>query len=182
MAQSLNKQLLIGNVGQDPRISAFGGRKVATFSLATTEVYKDRDGNKQENTDWHNVVAWSPLAEIVEQFVKKGARIYIEGPTRTRKYTTQSGEERMTVEVMAQQLILLDRKIQGDGSNGRYEPTAPRQPQPQPQPQYQEHRPAPAARPVQTQAAAPAPAAQQRSDYGDALGIPGTEAAGDLPF
>lgn len=181
MAQSLNKQLLIGNVGQDPRISAFGDRKVATFSLATTEVYKDRDGNKQENTDWHNVVAWSPLAEIVEQFVKKGARIYIEGPTRTRKYTTQSGEERTTVEVMAQQLILLDRKIQGDGSNGHYEPTAPRQPQPQPQPQpqYQAHRPTPAARPVQTQAAAPA---APRTDFGDALGIPGTEAADDLPF
>lgn len=161
MAQSLNKQLLIGNVGAEPRVSQYNDRKVAQFTLATSEAYKDRDGNKQESTDWHNIVVWSPVAEIVEQYVKKGSRIYVEGRTRNRRYQTQEGETRYITEVLAQTVVLLDRKEQNGG--GRYE-----QPQP-PQPPRQQ-------RPVQTQAAAP------RSDYGNALGIPGTDAADDLPF
>lgn len=159
MAQSLNKHLLIGNVGQDPRVSSYNDRKVAQFTLATSKTFKDRDGNKQEITDWHNIVAWSPVAEIVEQFVKKGSRIYVEGESRTRSYQTDSGETRYITEVLANTVILLDKK---DGDR--------MPPAPAPQPQQQRRQP-------QNQGAAPQyqqrqPQAQpQAGDYGDGLGL-----------
>lgn len=163
MAQSLNKHLLIGNVGQDPRVSSYNDRKVAQFTLATSETFKDRDGNKQEQTDWHNIVAWSPVAEIVEQFVKKGSRIYIEGKSRTRSYQTQEGETRYITEVLANTVILLDRKLNEGGD--RIPPA------PAPQPQTQQRR--------QPQNQGAAPQYQQRQpqpqpqagDYGDGLGL-----------
>lgn len=162
MAQSLNKHMLIGNVGQDPRVSSYNDRKVAQFTLATSETFKDRDGNKKEQTDWHNIVAWSPVAEIVEQFVKKGSRIYVEGKSRTRSYQTQNGETRYITEVLADTVILLDRKLNEGGD---------RMPQaPAPQPQQQHRRP-------QNQGAAPQyqqrqPQAQpQAGDYADGLGL-----------
>lgn len=166
MAQSLNKHLLIGNVGQDPRVSSYNDRKVAQFTLATSETFKDRDGNKQEQTDWHNIVAWSPVAEIVEQFVKKGSRIYIEGKSRTRSYQTQEGETRYITEVLANTVILLDKK-DGDRSQA---------PAPAPQPQYQQQQ-----RQPQNQGAAPQyqqrqpvqhqHQAQPSGDFGDGLGL-----------
>lgn len=162
MAQSLNKHMLIGNVGQDPRVSSYNDRKVAQFTLATSETFKDRDGNKQEQTDWHNIVAWSPVAEIVEQFVKKGSRIYVEGKSRTRSYQTQEGETRYITEVLASTVILLDRKLNEGGDR--------MPPAPAPQPQQQRRQP-------QNQGAAPQyqqrqPQAQpQAGDYGDGLGL-----------
>jgi len=163
MAQSLNKHMLIGNVGQDPRVSSYNDRKVAQFTLATSEIYKDRDGNKKEQTDWHNIVAWSPVAEIVEQFVKKGSRIYVEGKSRTRSYQTQNGETRYITEVLADTVILLDRKLNEGGDR------VPPAPAPQPQPQQR--------RQPQNQGAAPQyqqrqPQAQpQAGDYADGLGL-----------
>lgn len=165
MAQSLNKHMLIGNVGQDPRISSYNDRKVAQFTLATSETFKDRDGNKKEQTDWHNIVAWTPVAEIVEQFVKKGSRIYVEGKSRTRSYQTQNGETRYITEVLADTVILLDRKL-NEGGN--------RTPAPAPEPQYQQPR---QQRQPQNQGAAPQyqqrqPQAQpQAGDYADGLGL-----------
>lgn len=162
MAQSLNKHMLIGNVGQDPRVSSYNDRKVAQFTLATSETYKDRDGNKKEQTDWHNIVAWSPVAEIVEQFVKKGSRIYVEGKSRTRSYQTQNGETRYITEVLADTVILLDRKLNEGGDR--------MPPAPAPQPQQQHRQP-------QNQGAAPQyqqrqPQAQpQAGDYADGLGL-----------
>ena len=158
MAQSLNKHMLIGNVGQDPRVSTYNDRKVAQFTLATSETFKDRDGNKKEQTDWHNIVAWTPVAEIVEQFVKKGSRIYVEGKSRTRSYQTQNGETRYITEVLADTVILLDRKLNEGGDR------VP--PAPAPQPQQQRRQP-------QNQGAAPQ--YQQRQpqagDYADGLGL-----------
>lgn len=162
MAQSLNKHLLIGNVGQDPRVSSYNDRKVAQFTLATSETFKDRDGNKKEQTDWHNIVAWTPVAEIVEQFVKKGSRIYVEGKSRTRSYQTQNGETRYITEVLADTVILLDRKLNEGGDR--------MPPAPAPQPQQQQRQP-------QNQGAAPQyqqrqPQAQpQAGDYADGLGL-----------
>jgi single-strand DNA-binding protein len=172
MAQSLNKQLLIGNVGAEPRVSQFQDKKVAQFTVATSESYKDRSGNQVKNTDWHDVVAWSPLAEIVEQYVKRGSRVYVEGRTRRREYDTADGEKRRVVEVVAQTIVLLDSKPQNGDNGGRYAPA--------PQPQYQSAAPA---RPQPAPAAAPAyaPQYEQQSlqgDFGDGLGIGGDD---DMP-
>lgn len=162
MAQSLNKHMLIGNVGQDPRVSSYNDRKVAQFTLATSETFKDRDGNKKEQTDWHNIVAWSPVAEIVEQFVKKGSRIYVEGKSRTRSYQTQNGETRYITEVLADTVILLDRKLNEGGDR--------MPPAPAPQTQQQRRQP-------QNQGAAPqygqrtAAAQQHVQDFGGGLGL-----------
>ncbi len=114
---SLNKVMLIGNVGKDPEVryldgNAQGGqgRKVASFTLATTERYKDRSGETRENTEWHNIVVWGQPADVVERFVKKGTQLYIEGRIRTRSWTDQSGAKRYTTEINADNLQLLGRR------------------------------------------------------------------------
>ena len=90
----INKVILIGNVGQDPEVrytgDASNGAKVATIRLATTERYRDRAGNQQEHTEWHNVVVWRNQADVVERYVKKGTQLYIEGRIRTRSWTTRT--------------------------------------------------------------------------------------------
>ena len=102
---SLNKVMLIGNVGKDPEVRYLdgagqngAGRKVATFTLATSERYRDRSGESRENTEWHNIVAWGQPADIVERFVKKGTQLYIEGRLRTRSWTDKNGGTRYTTE------------------------------------------------------------------------------------
>lgn len=108
---SLNKVQLIGNVGNDPEIRNLqGGAKNASFRLATTTRYKDRNGAQQEDTEWHNITVWNHLAEFVEKYVKKGAQIYIEGRIKTRQWTDQQGNKRYTTEIEAQQILLLDRR------------------------------------------------------------------------
>ncbi len=111
---SLNKVMLIGNVGADPEIryvdGPSGSAKVAQFSLATTERYRTRSGENRENTEWHNIVVWRGLADVVERFVKKGTQIYIEGRIRTRSWEDQSGVKRYTTEIIADNLQLLGRR------------------------------------------------------------------------
>ena len=110
---SLNKVMLIGNVGKDPEVrylESSGNAKVATFTIATTERYKDRNGETRENTEWHNIVAWRNTADVVERFVRKGTQVYIEGRIRTRSWDDQSGNKRYTTEIMADNLQLLGRK------------------------------------------------------------------------
>ena len=117
MAGSVNKVILLGNLGGDPeiRVSQDGG-KIARFSIATGESWKDKSTNeKKERTDWHRIVVFSPgLSEIVEKFLKKGSKVYIEGQLRTRKYTDQAGVEKNTTEVVLQQynshLTMLDNR------------------------------------------------------------------------
>lgn len=107
---SLNKVILIGNVGKDPEVRFVGTDKVANFTLATTETWKDRNGEKKENTEWHNIVVWRNSADVVEKYVKKGSQLYVEGKLTTRKWKDQSGNERYTTEIQAQSIQLLGRK------------------------------------------------------------------------
>ena len=102
MAGSVNRAILIGNLGRDPEIKVMpSGEKMASFSLATSEKWKDKSGEKQERTQWHNVVVWNPaLAGIVESYVKKGSKLYIEGQIETRKYTDKEGAEKYITEIV----------------------------------------------------------------------------------
>lgn len=115
----INKVILIGNVGQDPEIrytgDAANGAKVATIRLATTERYRDRNGNLQEHTEWHSVVVWRNTADVVEKYVRKGTQLYIEGRIRTRSWDDQSGNKRYTTEIMADTLQLLGRRQDNQG-------------------------------------------------------------------
>lgn len=113
---SINKITLLGRVGKEPEVRAMqSGDKVANFSIATSESWKDKStGEKKEKVDWHNVVVWGGLVSIVESYVKKGSRIYVEGQSRTRKWQDQSGQDKYTTEVVLQgfdsKLVLLDSK------------------------------------------------------------------------
>ncbi|MCP4158756.1 MAG: single-stranded DNA-binding protein [Deltaproteobacteria bacterium] len=113
MSTLKNKVQLIGNVGNEPEITNLdSGKKVAKFSLATNEFYKNSEGEKVQNTDWHNVVAWGKIAEIVEKYVSKGKEIAIEGKLASRSYETKEGEKRYVTEVVANEILLLG--IKGD--------------------------------------------------------------------
>ena len=120
----INKVILIGNVGQDPEVrytgDAANGAKVATVRLATTERYRDRNGNLQEHTEWHSVVAWRNTADVVEKYVRKGTQLYIEGRLRTRSWDDQNGNKRYTTEILADTLQLLGRKSDNPASQGGY--------------------------------------------------------------
>ena len=106
----VNKVILIGNLGADPEVRHLQNDvTVANFNLATSETYKDRTtGEKREQTEWHRVVVWRGLAEVVEKYVRKGSKVYVEGKLRTRKWE-KDGIERYTTEIMADELTMLDR-------------------------------------------------------------------------
>jgi single-strand DNA-binding protein len=107
----LNKVMLIGNLGKDPEIRHLeNGASVASFSVATNENYKDREGNWQTITEWHNVVAWRALAGRAERDFKKGSMVYVEGKLTTRKWQDQNGNQRYTTEVVANNLRLLEKR------------------------------------------------------------------------
>ena len=104
----VNKIHLLGNLGKDPEVRHLeGGRAVANFSIATSETYKDKQGEKVTNTEWHNIVLWSPLAEIAEKYLKKGNQVYIEGKMTTRSYDDKDGVTRYISEVVGRDLTLL---------------------------------------------------------------------------
>ena len=121
---SVNKVIILGNVGRDPEIRPTKtGDRIANFSIATSEKWTAKDGGKQEKTQWHNIVVFSDgIAGVVQQFVRKGSKVYIEGTLETRKWTDKSGSERYSTEVVVKgfggQLVLLDGKP--DGANGNY--------------------------------------------------------------
>ncbi len=108
---SLNKVILIGNVGKDPETRMFDNNSsVSRFSLATSERYKDKQGNVQENTEWHNIVCWRGLSEIVDKYVKKGNRLYIEGKIRTNSWVDKNtNEKKYSTDIIADNVIILDR-------------------------------------------------------------------------
>ena len=166
---SLNKVMLIGNVGSDPEVRYLENNpqnpgnnvKVATVRLATTERYRDRNGEQRENTEWHTVVLWRNNADVAEKYVHKGSQIYIEGKLRTRQWTDQTGNKRYTTEVVADTLQLLGKRPEGESQaqggyqggyaqggqpayqgqggyqpQGTYQPQAPVQSQYAAQPQY----------------------------------------------
>lgn len=116
MARSLNRVTLIGNLGSDPELRATPqGTSVCTLRIATTESYKDRNGEMKESTEWHNVVLWEKLAEIANTYLKKGSKIYIEGRLKTRSYEKDS-ITRYVTETVAQNLIMLGGRSDGDAS------------------------------------------------------------------
>ena len=123
MAGSVNKVILVGNLGQDPESRSMpSGGEVVNFSVATSENWKDRDGNRQERTEWHRVVIWNEnLGRVAKQYLKKGSKVYLEGQLQTRKWTDQSGQDKYSTEVVLQrfrgELVLLDRR-EGGGSGG----------------------------------------------------------------
>lgn len=107
----VNKVILIGNLGRDAEIRNLpNGAKVARFPIATNESYKDKAGNWQTITDWHDVVAWRNLADRAERDFKKGKTVYVEGKLRRRKYTDQNGVERVSIEIEAENIKLLEKK------------------------------------------------------------------------
>lgn len=119
----VNKAILVGNLGRDPELRyTQSGTAVANFSLATTERWTDRDGNRQEQTEWHRIVAWGKLAEIVNQYLSKGEQVYIEGRLQTREWEDREGQSRRTTEIRADEMVML-----GGGGAGDFagEPAGP---------------------------------------------------------
>jgi single-strand DNA-binding protein len=115
----VNKVILIGNLGKDPEVRHLeGGTTVANFPLATTETYKDKTGNRQEQTEWHNIVLWRSLADVAEKYLKKGMQIYVEGKLRTRSWEDKEGHKRYTTEVVAETFTMLgSRKKEEENTN-----------------------------------------------------------------
>jgi len=117
---SVNKVILVGNLGKDPELRYTpSGTAVATFSLATSERYKDRNGEQQEKTEWHNIVAWRNLAEICGKYLHKGKQVYIEGKIQTRSYEDRDGNRRYMTEVVADQMQMLGRIGDEGGGYGQ---------------------------------------------------------------
>ena len=117
---SVNKVILIGNLGSDPELKYTpSGAAVTNFNVATNEVWNDKDGNKQERTEWHRVVLWRKLAEIAGEYLKKGSKVYLEGRLQTRSWEDKDGVKRYTTEVVADNMTMLDAKSEdGDSSSG----------------------------------------------------------------
>ena len=120
MSGSINKVILIGNLGKDPEIRHLeSGVSVANYPIATSEVYKDRKtGEKVSQTEWHNIVLWRGLAEISEKYLKKGDKVYIEGKLRTRSWQDQEGNNRYTTEVIADNLTMLGKNPERQENTG----------------------------------------------------------------
>lgn len=115
MAGSLNKVMLIGNLGKDPEVRTIqNGTKVANFSLATTERYTDKSGQKVDKTEWHRIVMWRGVADIAEKWLKKGAKIFVEGKIVTRSWENQSGQKQYTTEILVDNMQMLGGKQNGN--------------------------------------------------------------------
>jgi single-strand DNA-binding protein len=114
MARGVNKVILVGNLGQDPELNyTDGGTAVCNMRLATSDVYRDRDGELVETTEWHDVVAWSKLAEICDEYLQKGSQVYFEGQLQTRSWEDRDGNTRYSTEVKAREMLMLGER--GDG-------------------------------------------------------------------
>lgn len=114
----VNKVILIGNVGKDPIIrNVNDNTPVASFTLATNEIYKDSQGNLQKNTEWHNIVAWRNLAQLAEKYIHKGSQIYVEGRLKSRTYTDKDNQQRTIVEILADKIQLLGKKEMDESIN-----------------------------------------------------------------
>ena len=142
MARGVNKVILIGNLGQDPELRYTGsGTAVCNLRIATNESYKDQDGQFVEKTEWHSVVAWSRLAEICGEYLKKGSRVYFEGSLQTRSWEDRDGNTRYTTEIKAREMMMLDGRDtdHGGGDNYNYDQrrSQPQRQQPRQQPQRQ---------------------------------------------
>ena len=132
MAKSVNKVILVGNLGKDPEIKVTpSGTTVANFSLATNERSKDKNGQWQDRTEWHNLVAWQRTAEIIGEYVKKGSKVYVEGSLRTRSWDDKNtGEKKYRTEIWVNDLVLLSGRGEGEaaraaGAGNNFDQRAP---------------------------------------------------------
>lgn len=117
----VNKAIIIGNLGADPEIRyTQSGTQVASFTVATTERWRGQDGQMQESTEWHRIVAWAKLAEICGEYLHKGSRVYIEGKIQTRKWQDQSGNDRYTTEIVAREMKMLSPRGGSEGGGDMY--------------------------------------------------------------
>lgn len=113
---SVNKVILVGNLGKDPEVRHLeGGVAVARFSLATSESFKDKSGQKQERTEWHNIVLWRGLAEVAEKYLRKGQSVYIEGKIRSNNYQDKEGVQRYSTEIVADNMTMLGSRSDNNG-------------------------------------------------------------------
>ncbi|CAM3373243.1 single-stranded DNA-binding protein [Rhodothermus bifroesti] len=153
MARSINKVILVGNLGQDPEVRYTpSGTAVCNMRLATNEAYRDPEGNLVERTEWHNLVAWGRLAEICSQYLRKGSKIYVEGSLQTRSWEDREGNTRYTTEIKIREMVMLDGRgeaipdvdVATEGPIGKAEAkasarpatsTARRQQRPEPEPE-----------------------------------------------
>ena len=120
---AVNRVILFGNVGKNPEVKTFeNGNKVVSFTVATSEIWTDKDGERKEQTEWHNISVFGKTADFVEKYVEKGARVFIEGKLRTRSFTTQSGEKRFITEILCQSIQLLDKKKSDNASQEYNQP------------------------------------------------------------
>jgi single-strand DNA-binding protein len=166
VARSLNKAMLIGNVGQDPEIRTIpNGARVAQFSVATSRRWNDKNGQQQEKTEWHRIVAWERLVEIIERYVKKGDRIYVEGEIEYRQYQDKDGVTKYSTEIRAREVVLLGSKGDGGGGGGDWDRGGSR----------------PAASAARTGGGGGGGGAKSGSDYDD-FQAPPFEEDDDLPF
>ncbi len=120
--KSVNKVTLLGNLGKDPEVQTLEGEiKVAKFSLATSDTYKDNNGQIQSNTEWHTIIAWRGLAELTEKYLFKGSTAYVEGKIKTRSYEDKMGTKKFVTEIIAENIILLDKKPSNLSNNANME-------------------------------------------------------------
>lgn len=118
----VNKVILIGNLGKDPDVIMFDTAKKATFPLATTEFYKNKEGQKVEQTDWHNIVCWRGLADIAEKILKKGTHVYVEGKLHTRSWEDKEGNKRYVTEVLAENFTVLANRNYSNNQDAIQQP------------------------------------------------------------
>lgn len=132
---SVNKVILVGNLGRDPEVRhTQGGKAVANFTMATTRRYRDRDGQMQEQTEWHRIVAWERLAEICTEYLSKGRQVYIEGRLQTREWEDRDGNKRWTTEIIAQEMQMLGRRGDYESSGSGSGPSSAGEPSGEPPP------------------------------------------------
>lgn len=125
----INKVILIGNLGADPEIRyTQSGTPVVNFRIATTERWKSQDGQQQEQTEWHQIVAWRRLAEICSEYLQKGSKVYIDGKLQTRKWQDQNGNDRYTTEIVARDMKMLSPRPSQSGDGGGYQDFPPEPP------------------------------------------------------
>jgi single-strand DNA-binding protein len=120
----INKVILVGNLGKDPEVRAVGtDKKVASFSLATTESYKNKSGERVDQTEWHNIVFWGPIVDVIERYLRKGSQIYVEGKIRTRSYDDKDGIKKYITEIVGDTMTMLGTKGSSD-SQGSSNPSS----------------------------------------------------------
>ena len=123
---SVNKVILVGNLGKDPEVRYMpNGDAVANFSIATTDTWKDKNGMRQERTEWHNISMYRRLAEIAGEYLKKGSSVYVEGRLQTRKWQDKNGQDRYTTEIICDQMQMLGGKGGGEGKREEYDDSPP---------------------------------------------------------